>query len=75
MTSSDDLSRRLSPLARALRPPDDLRRNRRVDRAIDGAGRVIIDPPDFSRQRSPDGSIWRIKVRDDGSIVTAKEPT
>ncbi|MDQ3654106.1 MAG: hypothetical protein M3457_03360 [Chloroflexota bacterium] len=63
----------LSPSAAELLPKDAIRRQRRVDRAIDDAGRIIIDPPDFSRQRSPDGSVWRIKVSNTGVITATKE--
>jgi len=63
----------LSASAAELLPKDAIRRQRRVDRAIDETGKVIIDPPDFSRQRSPDGSVWRIKVSNTGVITTVKE--
>jgi mRNA-degrading endonuclease RelE of RelBE toxin-antitoxin system len=63
----------LSASSAELLPRDAIRRQRRVDRAIDESGKVIIDPPDFSRQRSPDGSIWRIKVGNTGVITATKE--
>jgi len=63
----------LSASAAELLPKDAIRRQRRVDRAIDETGKVIIDPPIFSRQRSDDGSIWRIKVSNTGVVTTVKE--
>lgn len=63
----------LSTSSAELLPRDAIRRQRRVDRAIDETGKVIIDPPDFARIRSPDGSVWRIKVSNTGVITATKE--
>ncbi len=63
----------LSTSSAELLPRDAIRRQRRVDRAIDEGGNVIINPPDFSRQRSPDGSVWRLKVSDAGVGSWTKE--
>ena len=61
-----------TPLARALRPPEDIRRAHRVDRAIDTQGRVKLEDRDFLPLRSPDGSLWRIRVSNTGTLTATK---
>jgi len=75
MTDNERLVAAAGPIVRALRPPDDIRRARRVDRVIDTAGRVINEARTFVRLQSPDGSVWRVKVTDAGAITTTKETT
>jgi hypothetical protein len=47
--------------------------NRRVNRAIANDGRVIQTAEPFFRLRSPDGSVWRVKIDNAGVLTPSKE--
>lgn len=73
MTDNERLVDAAMPIVRALRPPEVIRRNRRVDRAIDQGGRVINQAQTFVRLiDQQDGSIWRVKVVA-GAITLTRE--
>ncbi len=73
MADNERLVKAAGPIVRAMHSPESVRRAQRVDRAIDNAGRVIQEPRPFVRLRSPDGSVWRLKVSDAGAITATKE--
>ena len=64
----------LSASAAELLPKDAIRRQRRVDRAIDETGKPVLDNLDFISVRSADGNLWRIKVSNTGVISVTEEP-
>ncbi len=70
--SDQQITDALAPSVAAL-AAEHIARGQRIERAIDAAGNVIIDPPDFLRVKSPDGSIHRLKVSNTGVLTTAKE--
>lgn len=61
------------PIARMMRTPADAERARRVERGLDAQGRPVLDDRDFLPLRSPDGSVWRIRVDNSGVITATKE--
>jgi hypothetical protein len=61
------------PVVRRIRPAREIDQERRVDRAIDASGNPVLENLPFLSVRSPDGSVWRIKVSNSGVITTAKE--
>lgn len=70
--SDQQIVNELMPAVEAMKA-DDIRRGQRVDRRIGADSLLIIEPPMFWRTRSPDGSIWRIKISNTGVLSTAKE--
>ena len=64
----------LSASAAELLPREAIRRQRRVDRAIDETGKPVLDNFDFIPIRSPNGQRWRIKVSNTGVISVTGEP-
>ena len=70
--SDQQIVNALMPAVEAMKA-DDIRRGQRVDRRIGDDSLLIIEPPVFWRTRSPDGSIWRIKVSNTGAITASKE--
>lgn len=73
MPTNEALIKAAEPLARVLKPREQFDVHRRVNRAIDNAGRVIQDAQPFIRLQSPDGSVWRVKVSDAGALSAVKE--
>ena len=61
------------PMVEALMPRESFDRARRVERGLDNQGRPIIDPRDFFSLRSPDGSVWRVRISDTGVLSAIKE--
>lgn len=57
----------------SILPPEHYDRARRVDRGLDNQGHPVIDPRDFMSLRSPDGSVWRVRVSNTGVLTTKKE--
>ena len=47
-------------------------RARKVDRGLDNEGKPVIDPRDFLSLRSPDGSVWRVRI-DNAGVLSAKK--
>jgi len=70
MAVSDELIRAAEPLARLIHDPAT---KRKVERAIAEDGQVILDGRDYLPLRSPDGSVWRIRVDNAGTITATKE--
>ena len=70
MAVDETLIKAAMPLARVISDPDT---KRRVERAIANDGSVILDGRDFLPLRSPDGSVWRIRVDNAGVISATKE--
>lgn len=65
--------RRAMSVVRTLTPPEQFRVNRKVDQAIGGGGKVIAEPRPFVLLQSPDNSVWRVRVGNDGVLFTVKE--
>lgn len=59
------------PIVRALKSRQDIDRARRVDQAIDSRGNPIISGWPFLELRSPNGTLWRIRVDDAGNVHTS----
>lgn len=72
MTSRGSLQAAVQDLVRTLIPGEDIQRARRVDHGLDNAGKPILDGRDFLPLRSPDGSVWRIRISDTGMISAKK---
>ncbi len=70
--SEQQIVNEMMPAVEAI-AADHIQRGQRVDRRIGADSLLIIEPPVFWRTRSPDGSIWRIKVSNTGVMSTAKE--
>lgn len=70
--SDQQIVNELMPAVEAMKA-DDIRRGQRVDRRIGADSLLIIEPPMFWRTRSPDGSIWRLKVSNTGVGSWTKE--
>lgn len=73
MPINDSLVKAAEPLARAVLPREAIDTQRRVERAIDQAGRVINRAQPFIRLQSPDGSVWRVSVDNAGALQSVKE--
>lgn len=73
MPINEALVKAAEPLVGTLRRREDIDRARRVERAIDNTGAVILEGRDFIPVRSPDGSTWRIRVSNTGVISATKE--
>ena len=72
MVTTNRLEQALEPLAADIRSRDDITRAHRVDRAIDAQGHVKLEDRDFLPLRSPDGSLWRIRVSNTGALTATK---
>lgn len=73
MAINEEMVKASEPLARTLMPREQFDLQRRVNRAIDGAGNIVLRAEPFVRLRSPDGSVWRVKVDNAGALTTSKE--
>ena len=73
MRSDEELETATIRLGGVLVTADDMRRARRVERAIDAQGRPNLEGLDFIPLRSPDGSTWRIRVDNAGALSASKE--
>ncbi len=69
---SERLDRACEELVGLVRPSEDIQRNQRVDRAVDTDGRVDLSGRDFLPVKSPDGSTWRIRVDNSGTLTATK---
>lgn len=71
---SERLDRVAQKLARVVIPDKTLDAVERTMRATDNQGNIIISGRDFIPLRSPDGTIWRVRVANDGTLYTAEAP-
>lgn len=72
MTMNERLDDIVSPLAERLLPRENVDALRRVNRGLDNQGRPILDHLDFIPLRSPDGSVWRVRI-DNAGVLSAKK--
>jgi hypothetical protein len=63
----------VGPIAELLVTQEDVDARQRVFRAIDPDGTVDPGVQPWFRLRSPDGSVWRVKVTNAGALTTTKE--
>lgn len=75
MSSSERLVDAAMPIINAMRPREDYDRARRVEAGLDNEGRPIIDNRDFLPLRSPDGSVWRVRISNTGVLSAKREPS
>jgi hypothetical protein len=66
------LEKAVESLAARIVSPERIDAERRVRTAINSAGEVIQTPRPFILLRSPDGSVWRVKVSDTGALSSVK---
>ena len=71
MAADETLIKAAMPLAR--RYAEHALTRRKVDRAIGDDGTLAIEAFDFIPLRSPDGSIWRGRIDDTGTLTWTKE--
>ena len=71
MATRDQLRTLAEPAAAALVSIDQVQREAAVDRALsrDGSPRQV---PDFRELRSPDGSVWRERISNTGTVTWTK---
>ena len=71
MTVRDEQVDAAMPLARALVTRERVQRDTAVDRALapDGSPRQA---PEFVAIKSPDGSVWRVRVSNSGTLTATK---
>lgn len=61
-------------MATVALPDESLQAIERVRRSTDNQGNVRLEGRDFIPLRSPDGTVWRVRVRNDGTLYTAEAP-
>lgn len=72
MAASEELVSKAEGMARLIRPAAEIERARRIERAIDASGNPVLDDLHALSLRSPDGSLWRIRVDNAGVLTTRK---
>lgn len=74
-SGKEQLRQAARSLSRAISVAQETSITRRTERALDNQGQVVLGYRDFLPIRSPDGSLWRIRVSDTGVITAHKVVT
>ena len=68
MTTNPTLSNAARSLVEAVERPTDVRRSHELERML----RELLEGRAFVNLKSPDGSVWRLRINNAGTLTTSK---